>query len=136
MRKIEHYHPKEVHEKGEDYIHRLDLQVNGEKIGEAQLIYKNSPFPFYYLSSISIREDLRGNGEGKNFLVSINNFLLKKGKTGILVNSIDENHPANQIYKNYGWTPVGNYYYIFNPPKNLSPGRVSKAIHEIDEIMK
>lgn len=135
MRNIEHYRPEEINEKGGDYIHRLDLMMNRENIGEAQLIYKNSPFPFYYLSSISIRKDVRGKGEGKNFLVGVNNFLLRKRKAGILVNSIDKNYPENQIYANNGWEPLNNDYYIFNPPKNLTPDRIKKAVYEIEEMM-
>jgi len=138
MRNIEHYQPEETNEKGEGYFHKLDLIVDGENIGKAELFYKNSPFPFYYLSWIDINPEKRGAGHGKNFLAAINQFLDSKGKSGLLTNSIHNESPAHSMYQNNGWQEIANHqgWYIYNPPKNLFPDRVDKAIHEVRQMME
>ena len=133
MKNIEHYSPYEENEKGENYLHKLELIIDGQNIGYAKLLYKNSPFPFYYLSSLHIYEQYRGQGNGKDFLASIKNFLDSKGKCGILMNLIQKDSPAKTMYSKYGWQeiPYQSGWYIYNPPKNLSYGQVNKAIYDI-----
>ena len=136
MRDIKHYQPEETNEKSEGYFHKLNLIVDGENIGKAELFYKNSPFPFYYLSWIDIKQNKKGVGHGKNFLAAINQFLDLRGKSGLLINSTNAGSPVHSIYQNNGWQKIDNHqdWYIYNPPKNLSPGRVDKANYKIKQM--
>lgn len=137
MRNINYQSPKETHEQEDFYFHKLDLIVDGIEIGKAELFYKNSPFPFYYLSWVEIKPEYRGGGHGGFFLAAINEFINERGKAGILTNLIPEDSPAHLVYANYGWQEVGGHsgWYIYNSPYDLSYERLDKAIYAIKQMM-
>ncbi len=106
MYEILRHKPKHTYESGGDYVHKLTLVLDGEQIGDAEMVYMNSPFPFYYFASINIESSLRGRGLGKKLLLQVNEFLDSRGKTGLLVNSIRRDNPAFQIYERNGWQEI------------------------------
>ena len=119
------------------FFHRLDLIVDGEKIGQAEMFYKNAPFPFYYLSWIDIVAHRRGRGYGKTLLTAINRFLDSKGRSGLLRNVIFAEDPTSSIYQKNGWRQISGRegWYIYNPPNNLIPERLNKALYENEQMM-
>jgi len=133
MKQIEHLHPKEVYEEEREFMHKLELIDSGEHIGELELMYKNHPFPFYYLSYLNIDKPKRGKGYSGFFLENINKFLDSKGKAGLLLNTIYSKDPTSSIYARHGWQEIEGHlgWYIYNAPKNLTKDRVDSAIKDI-----
>ena len=78
----------------------------------------------------------KGRGFGGALIEQLNNFLDSKGKAGILRNIIDRQNPAFSIYEKRGWRPIEDHedWLIYNPPKNLTPDRINKAIHGIQDM--
>lgn len=82
--------------------HRLSIKVDGEEIGEAELIYFSQPIRFYYLDTVWIRHDQRGKGLGSRAVEAVNEFLDKKGVPGMLLNVIEDERTRG-IYERRGW---------------------------------
>ena len=134
---LRHIHPPERFEKQKEYVHRLELKVDGKCVGYADLIYINKPVPLYYLQELYIDLFKRGKGFGKHIFQSLNKFLDGKGKMGILLNCIDDASPAREMYKNNGWIKVPNTkasqeWLIYNPPCNIKDQTLTKLIREIE----
>lgn len=138
MKSFKHRRPLESREQAGTYTHRLELNWGGEHVGEAELVYRNDPFPFYYLFILRIEGKQQGRGFGGALVEQLNNFLDSKGKAGILRNIINHDNPACSIYENRGWQPIeGNEsWFIYNPPEHLTPDRIRKAIHGIEDMEK
>lgn len=136
MISLEHKPPPESYEKAGTYTHRLELNALGKHAGEAELVYRNDPFPFYYLFFLRIDNEQRGKGFGNALVQQLNQFLESRCKTGILKNIIDLQNPTFSIYEKNGWKQIeGNEnWLIYNPPKILTSDRINKAIHGILEM--
>lgn len=132
--KISSIKPPEVFEQMGAYHHRLELTIEGEKVGYVNFEYRNKPFPFYYISFGVLNLANRAKGWGKEAMLTINAFLDSHGKAGILMDAIPEDSPAHGMYAKYGWTPVAEKpdWYSYNLPKNLATTRVEEAIYKID----
>ncbi len=130
MKKFEHFKPTETEEK----IHRIELRMDGDQVGFANLEYRNRPFPFYYVKLVFVLPHARNLGFGKEILAELNNFLDSHKKAGLLLNSIDEDDPAYSIYEKAGWKPIkhGSHCYSYNLPTGLTEGRLEKAVYEVE----
>lgn len=133
MRLFKHRHPPESYKQMGTYTHRLELNFSGQNVGEAELVCRNDPFPFYYLFFLRIDNEQKGRDFGGALVEQLNSFLDSKGKVGILRNIIDHKNPAFLIYEKRGWRPIDGHehWLIYNVPKNLTPDRIDKAIHGI-----
>ncbi len=130
MKEFEHLKPPAT----EGKIHRIELQTEGDMVGFANLEYRNSPFPFYYIKLVFVLPHARNQGFGKDILNELNHFLDLRKKAGLLFNSIAENDPAYSIYEKAGWKPVipGSSCYGYNLPTDLENGRLHKAVYAVE----
>lgn len=135
MKKFEYIKPEDFFE-GKNKPHQLELHDNGELVGFAHFDYRNYPFPFYRVDLIFIKPDFRGSGYGREFMKEINSFLIKKGKAGLLLNSIDEDDPTHNMYEKYGWKPVEGRepWFSFNLPDGVDKEKLSRAINRTEVV--
>ena len=63
--KISFIKPPEVFEQTGKHHHRLELTIEGEKIGYFDFEYHNDPFPFYYISFAVLKPANRHQVLGK-----------------------------------------------------------------------
>ncbi len=135
MKNIEHVHPERSEAEGKDTLHRLELMDDGQKVGFAELEYRNDPFPYYYVVYLEVKEQSRGQGYGRDVLRALNDFLDQRGRTGILTDTITPNSPAAGMYARNNWEPIVGQdgWYIHNPPKNIGDARIQKALFSIQE---
>jgi ribosomal protein S18 acetylase RimI-like enzyme len=82
---------------------RIELEADGERIGYAEIRYFRKPFPFCYISSLSIDAAFRGLKLGSDMVRSINAFLDKKKVSGVLINAVGEGTGATNMYERHGW---------------------------------
>ena len=75
--KLTHLSPDVVKNKQGSYVHQLELLLSSEKIWEAELIYFNSPFPFYYIFFVKINKEYKNKWYWKALIGKINTFLKK-----------------------------------------------------------
>lgn len=106
--------------------HDIDLEVNGESVGYAKLVYFSKPVPGYELGMLYINEDKRGMGYGSALMDKVESMLKQKGKTGVLregIAELDPNSPAIGMYERRGWVPVPGTEneFVFNLPKTVQP---------------
>ncbi len=134
MLKIEHIPPHIVKNKQWSYVHQLELILSSEKIWEAELLYINSPFPFYYIFFININKEFTNKWYGNKLVKEINLFLEKKWKIWILRNII-KNKDIKDIYKNNNRNYVNNTenYMIYNN-KNIQNSKLKQALYNIKKI--
>ena len=118
----------------QEHVHKIEMVIDGDVIGHADLEYRNDPFPFYYVSLVFIKKTFRGSGFGREVLEKINGFLDSKKKPGILANAIDIDHPAHQMYEKCGWIKIQDkedwYSYGLD---NLNPNKIKKAVYITEE---
>ena len=69
-------------------------------------------------------------------LNKLNEFLLTRGKAGLLRNIISKDSPTCGIYEKNGWVPVNSKegWFIFNSPKDLAYASILKAIAHVKTI--
>lgn len=58
----------------------------------------------------------RGNGIGKKILSAAINLAVSKNYKAIVLDTLDQMHPAIELYKKAGFKEIEAYY--FNPHKN------------------
>jgi len=135
MNEFEHIKPEDSFAEKGYYVHTLELRDGERKIGEAELIYKNDPFPFYYLSTIQIKEEEQDKGHGGQIIDQVNQFLEDKGKAGILLEMLDPGERGYGMAKRRGWQEVESEemerWYTYNLPENISQESVVKATESI-----
>ncbi|MCC2631300.1 MAG: Acetyltransferase domain [Candidatus Paceibacter sp.] len=104
------------------YSHKMELIVDGEKVGEADVEYFSRPFPLYQISSMGVEFEKQGQGFGSKLMGYIEGVLKKKGKAGVLVDAIDPSSPAAGMYARRGWieVPDSNGLHVFNMPKGAT----------------
>ena len=133
MPEFSHSRPPEVFGKEGYHTHKIEVGGDKEKIGYIEFEYYNDPFPFYYVSFLSVKSEKRGEGFGSALLEKINEFLDTKSRTGFLVNTISPDNPAKPMYEKHGWVPVSGKsgWFAYNLPDDLEEGRLEKAIYKI-----
>ncbi|MGE5541109.1 MAG: GNAT family N-acetyltransferase [Bacillota bacterium] len=130
MEKFEHKRPVGNSERfGSE--HRLELMIDGEKVGYAAFEYHSRPFPLYYINILAVGKDGNQKDWGKGYagkiMAYLEDMLDKSGKAGILIDAIDENSPAKGMYERRGWHPVpGTAYLAYNIPNSASIERLKE----------
>lgn len=119
--KIDDKHIRPAKETGE-HFHTLELQADGERVGQAEMVYFSDPLPFYYVANVVVDPAFRGYGFGSILVEQINNFLDKKKKVGILYNAIQKNTPQNAVYEKHGWVESASSGLMSYNPINKQVG--------------
>lgn len=134
-RRMQHIKPATMYELTREYVHRLQLVIENEPVGYAELEYYNKPFPFYYLSFLQVSENHKGQQFGSFVLDKFNSFLKEKGKAGILYDAMKDSSAAKGIYARHGWLSVAGKkdWYVYNPPQGLDDISLHKAVAKLDE---
>ncbi len=113
-----------------DKVHKIELVIDGEVAGYADLEYRNDPFGFYYVQTVLIRKGFQGHGFGSEMLEKVNEFLDSKNKPGLLLDAVMEDESAAGVYERHGWVRIpGKKYWFGYNLENMEPGQVEKAIH-------
>lgn len=120
MEEIQYSNPQENIKRSEDPIHRVDLVIDGKVVGAAEIEYFSKPFPLYQISELYVDYEYKGQGYASKILDFVEQMLIKKKKTGILVDAIFQGDDAEGMYERRGWIPVpdGLGQMAFNLPKN------------------
>ncbi|OGZ07755.1 MAG: hypothetical protein A3D65_01475 [Candidatus Lloydbacteria bacterium RIFCSPHIGHO2_02_FULL_50_13] len=119
---IQYISPKEALEQDESPQHRLDLFVNGEKIGSAEIDYFSKPLPLYQLSDLYVFAAHHSKGYGSQIMEQVEAWLKERKKPGVLVDAIEEDEAAHGMYARRGWQKVPHSccLHVFNWPKKIS----------------
>lgn len=104
------------------YSHKMELLVDGEKVGEADVEYFSRPFPLYQISLMSVEFEKQGQGFGSKLMGYIESFLKQTGKAGVLIETIDPNSSAARMYARRGWIEIPNSFglHVFNIPEGAT----------------
>lgn len=104
------------------YCHKMELIIDGERVGEADVEYYSKPFPLYQITHLSVEYKRQGQGFGRKLMEYIENFLKKKGKAGVLADAIYPDSPAAGMYARRGWKEVPGScgLYCYNLPKKAT----------------
>ena len=127
MEKIVQTSAGENKKKNEEYsevmtpARSIDMVVDGEVIGNAQLYYFSKPFPLYEIGSIVVNEEKRGEGYGSKIMAYLETMLKEKGRAGVLIDGTDPSSPVSGMYARRGWEKVPNSpWWSYNIPKSGS----------------
>lgn len=101
----------------------FDAKKNGESVGSITLYVGKSPYPYYYIASLTVSDSERGSGYGSELMEKAEAHIRKSGVTGLLVDDIDTKSPAYGMYRRRGWklVPGTEDTYYFNLQKNQDP---------------
>lgn len=121
MNEIKYISPPESITQGELPQHRLELIVEGEKIGGAEIEYFSKPIPLYQLSDLYIDYEHKGKGYASKIMDQVENWLKERKKPGIVTDAILHGDSASGMYAKRGWLPVPNSLglHVFNWPKDV-----------------
>lgn len=64
---------------------------------------------FLVLNQLTVDNQFRGRGIGRQILLKVNKYILQKRRLGLLVNAIDETSPAREMYKRHDWETFGRF---------------------------
>lgn len=120
---IKYVSPRESIEKDGSTERRIDLIVNGEKVGAATLDYLSKPIRLYQVSDLYVDFEQKGKGYASAIMEKVEEFLLRDVKLpGVLVDAIFEGDSASGMYERRGWISVPNSHglYVFNWPEDVS----------------
>ncbi|MEK7532001.1 MAG: hypothetical protein AAB579_00115 [Patescibacteria group bacterium] len=123
--------PKQMKEGGEvERYHRIELVVEGVPLGYAELHYMSKPIPSFLVNYVFVKKNVRGFGFGGAVMEKINDYIISRGKMGMLCNAIDPKSKVRGIYEAHGWHESSQFsdWMTINEPKNVKPEAVEKAI--------
>ena len=80
---IQYLSPEAAMEQGEQPQHRLDLIVDGEKIGSAEIDYFSKPLPLYQLSNLYVLFEHHSQGYATQIMEQVEAFLRERKKPGV-----------------------------------------------------
>ena len=111
--------------------HKIDLVVNGERVGNASYQYCSQPLPYYYIGSIQIYDEYQGKGYGSKIMSYLESILLDRGRAGLLNDDIDEDSPAAGMYKRRGWQEIPGHpdMFVFNLPKGANIAQMATTVY-------
>jgi GNAT superfamily N-acetyltransferase len=114
--------PEKNYNERNEGIHTIDLVLDGEVIGSAELTYYSKPIPLYQLSELYVEFEYQGQGRASAIMDQVESFIKKRGKAGTLVDGIMMGNPASGMYKKRGWLEVPSIpdLFVFNLPKGAS----------------
>ncbi len=124
MSEIRYHNPKENIAREEEPRHTIDIEIDGELIGRADIEYGSKPIPHYQLSNLYVEYEYQGKGYGSKIMDYLEKMLVKKGKAGVLVDAIDTESAAEGMYERRGWKrvpPAFKNQFVFNLPKGVTP---------------
>ena len=124
MSEIRYHNPEANRERGEEPHHTIDIVIDDELIGRADIEYGSKPIPYYQLSGLYVESEFQQKGYGSKIMDYFEKMLKEKGKAGVLVDAIDPSAPQAKMYEKRGWLPVPPAFkgqYVFNLPKGVSP---------------
>ena|SRR3989344_836515 len=110
----------------ENSWHKLSFEVDKDVVATLQYTYHSKPFPFYFFKYLDVVPVQRGKGYGRKVMTYVQEWLDKKGKAGVLVDSIDDiegNDPrAYDMYERGGWKriPGTRSWFAYNVPESAS----------------
>lgn len=122
MGEIKYVNPVESEKQGEwPPMHRLDLEIDGQKIGGAEIEYFSKPIPLYQVSELYIDNEYKGKGYASKIMDQVENWLKERRKPGVLVDAILQGDPASGFYSRRGWLEVPSSLglHVFNWPKDV-----------------
>lgn len=124
----------------EERRHTIDIFLDGEWAGNAELVYFGKPIPVLYLDFMGLREQERFRGKklGSAMIEQVNAYIKERGKMGVLFDEIDER--ASGMYERHGWTKSDlPGISVFNLPKSAKSEdvrativRIAKWVHEVE----
>lgn len=119
---VEYRNPAENKERGDKTMHTFELELDGTVIGRLEATYYSKPTPLYFVNDLRVAPEQRGKGNASAIMDALEEFLRKKGKTGVLNNGIEYADPAYGMYERRGWQeiPGQENTYVFNLPSDLS----------------
>ncbi len=102
------------------------LDEAGNKIGYARLEYTSHPKPIYVLKWIGVEASNQKEGNGREMLENINEFLAEKKIPGCL-SSVNK---AKGFYEKLGWTKYkSTNIYFFGPLSEEEKDRIVVEMH-------
>ncbi|OGH86264.1 MAG: hypothetical protein A2493_00160 [Candidatus Magasanikbacteria bacterium RIFOXYC12_FULL_33_11] len=119
---IRYNNPKQNLEKQEEPMHTMDLVLNGEIIGRAEMTYYSKPVPLYQVSDLYVEPAYHGKGYASQIMSQVELFLKKHKRAGVIVDAIDIDSPASGMYSRRGWQeiPGESGLYVYNIPPNAT----------------
>lgn len=101
---FEHKNPGQMKEEEETKrYHRIELVVEGVPLGYAELHYMSKPVPSFLVNFVFIKKAIRGFGFGAAMMEQINEYVVSRGKMGLLYNIINPAEKMHSLYANHGW---------------------------------
>jgi GNAT superfamily N-acetyltransferase len=118
---IRYTSPSEIDPEVEKPQHKLELRLDGEVIGGAEIDYYSKPLPFYQLTDLWVEHEYAGRGNASRIMDQVENFLKERRKPGVLVEAILDDS-AQGMYERRGWMPVpdGLGRHVYNWPDGVS----------------
>lgn len=103
--------------------HRFEIKIDGEVVAAAEVDYRSKPIPLYQVSDLYTEEDLQGRGYGSAIMRQVEDFLVDRGKVGILVdNSIYTSETGKSFYLERGWVKIDALdRLVYNLPDTIDP---------------
>jgi ribosomal protein S18 acetylase RimI-like enzyme len=65
------------------------------------------------LNDLYVKENIRSKGIGKALLGTAQNFIVKQGHKGLLLETTPNNTKAQSLYERLGWLREENYFYFW-----------------------
>lgn len=124
-----------VHQFGEIgpyVVHLFSISEEEEVVSEALLVkYEHqSNHPFCHLIYLETEIKQRRQGLATKNLSEINDFLIKEGMIGLLLNFIPPTSPSYLIYEKNGWEKISNHpdWMMFNKLEAISVDEIDKMV--------
>lgn len=101
---------------------RVDILVDGEKVGSAILDYYSKPLRLYQITDLYVDFEHQGKGYASKVMDHVEQFLKERKRPGVLVDAVLEGDPAQGMYARRGWeeVPGSHGLHVFNWPKDIS----------------
>lgn len=103
--------------------HRFEVVNDGKVVSAAEVNYYSRPIPFYQVTDLYTEVKDQGRGYASAVMDQVENFLIQRGKPGILADASIYNHPKGKsFYASRGWIEIGTEgHRAFNLPKDINP---------------
>jgi ribosomal protein S18 acetylase RimI-like enzyme len=113
--------------------HRISIELGGQEVGYAEMLYFSEPTRFFYLDFVRVKPENRGLRLGSYIVESVNKFLDQKKLPGVLMNIIKSDEAATGIYERHGWqTTEFDNFMIYSPRKKMPSEMVKKMVRRIN----
>ena len=103
---IEYRGPKETFAEDESGQHKIEVKIDGEVIGGAEIDYYSKPFPLYQITDLWVDYKEKGKGYASKIMDEVETMLKRKKRPGVLVDAISPGDPEVGMYQRRGWEEV------------------------------